>query len=95
MCPIWHIGNNNLNHDYNLNTKTLPILLNIIYELDLGMVVDPNLNFNNHIIKTVNKTNQIAGMLVWNITFKWKDVTVPIFTSMVCPVLDVGPNGQE
>ena len=88
-CQVLHIGNNNLNQDYNLNTKTQStVLKNIICEKDLGVFVDPNLNFYNHIIKTVNKANQIAGMLVRNITFKSKDVMVPLFKSLVRPVLE-------
>ena len=30
---------------------------------DLGMVVDKNLRFSNHIIDKVNKANQIVGII--------------------------------
>ena len=59
-------------------------------ERDLGVVVDSELKFGIHVESTVKKANQIAGLLIKTITYKSKDVMVPLFKSLVRSVLEYG-----
>ena len=40
-----------------------------VAEKDLGVIIDPNLDFDNHISATVKKAIRLSGMLMRNITF--------------------------
>ena len=52
-------------------------------EKDLGVNIDPLLNFDNHVNITVKKARQISGLIVKSITFKSKDTMIPLFKSLV------------
>ena len=47
-------------HNYKINNKDLE---NKSVIKDLGIAVDENLRFSNHIIDKVNKANQIMGII--------------------------------
>jgi hypothetical protein len=59
-------------------------------EKDLGIVMDNKLNFDNHINETAKKANRIAGMILGNIQYKHKSILVPLFKSLVRPILEYG-----
>ena len=79
-----HIGKNNPEHKYiinsGINTHELDITKS---EKDLGVFIDPNLNFEDHITNTVSKARRTAGLLSRTITYKSKDIMVPLFKSLV------------
>ena len=52
--------------------------------------MNPLLNFEEHINIAVKKARKIAGLIIRNITYKSKDVMVPLFKLMVQPVLEYG-----
>ena len=56
----------------NANVKTK--LDSTTAEKDLGVVIDLNLEFDAHIISTVQKANKFSGLLMRNITHKSKDI---------------------
>ena len=43
-------------------------------EQDLGVIVNPDLNFEKHIAEKVKKANSISGFLMRTITYKTKDI---------------------
>ena len=59
-------------------------------EKDLGVIVDPDLSFNTHINETIKKANRLCGMLVGNIQCKDANIMVPLFKSLVRPVIEYG-----
>ena len=61
-----------------------------VAEKDLGVIIDPNLDFDNHISATVKKANRLSGMLMRNITYKHKDIILPLYKSLIRSVLEYG-----
>merc|ERR1711923_376589 len=86
-CGVMHLGKNNPNYPYKIDGKPLNVTCS---EKDLGVYVDPLLNFEEHILKTVKKARQISGLITRTITFKSKDIMVPLYTSLVRPILEYG-----
>ena len=86
-CGVMHLGKNNPKHKYTINNT---ILHETTSEKDLGVYVDPLLNFEDHINITVKKARKIAGLIMRNITYKSKDIMVPLFKSLVRPILEYG-----
>ena len=52
--------------------------------------MDPLLNFEEHINKTVKKARQISGLIIRTISFKSKDIMIPLYKSLVRPILEYG-----
>ena len=52
-------------------------------EKDLGVNIDPLLNFENHISNITKKARQLSGLIVKSITHKSKDIMIPLFKSIV------------
>ena len=86
-CGVMHLGKNNPNYKYTLNNKPLNVTLS---EKDLGVHVDPLLNFQDHIDIKVKKARQIAGLVSRTITYKSRDIMVPLYKSLVRPILEYG-----
>ena len=59
-------------------------------ERDLGVIIDPLLTFEDHIQNVVKKANKICGLLMRTIHNKDKDIMVPLFKSLVRPILEYG-----
>ena len=57
-------------------------------EKDLGVHVDPLLEFNEHISKVVKKSRGIAGMIFKSISSRTSDILVPLFIALVRPNLE-------
>ena len=68
-------------------TRTLE---NTTQEKDLGVIVDPLLNFEDHINCTVSKGNRIAGLLVRTITNKSPDIMIPLYKALIRSILEYG-----
>ena len=82
-----HLGKNNLKHTYTINNTPLN---ETILEKDLGVFVDPLLNFEEHINKTVKKARKISGLIIRTISFKSKDIMIPLYKSLIRPILEYG-----
>ena len=58
-------------------------------EKDLGVVVDNKLKFDQHINETVKKSNKLVGMMIRHyISFKTNHIMVPVFKTLIRPVLE-------
>ena len=87
-CKVLHLGKNNPHLNYFMPDGNL--LESSEAEKDLGIIVDPLLNFERHINETVNKANRLAGLLVRTITNKSPDIMIPLFKSLIRPLLEYG-----
>ena len=59
--------------------------------VDLGLLMDPKLNFNSHVITMVNKANGVLGFAKrWAKEFSDPYITKQLFTSLVRPILEYG-----
>ena len=90
-CKILHLGKNNPKYEYKIKEGTnISTLEETKCEKDLGVNIDPELNFNNHIKLTIKKARRVSGMILRNITFKSKSILVPLFKTLIRPILEYG-----
>ena len=86
-CCVIHMGPNNDNANYKLGQTTLN---STSAEKDLGVYVDNELTFEYHIQETVKRANKMVGMITHFIQYKNKEIMVPLFKSLVRPILEYG-----
>ena len=88
-CKVLHLGKNNPCYPYTIhedaNVSTLEVT---ICEKDLGVHIDPLLNFNEHIDSVVKKSRSLSGLIMRVISFKSIDIMIPLFKSLIRPVLE-------
>ena len=90
-CKVLHIGKDNPRHKYYMNDEGKVNELDItIAEKDLGIIIDPNLSFETHINEVVKKCNRLTGMLIRTMTNLTPKIMIPLFKSLVRPVLEYG-----
>ena len=90
-CKVLHVGNNNPNYDYFIGEPNNKTKLEITeLEKDLGVNIDPHLNFKKHIKITVQKATGICYSILRNFTFRTQEVLVPLFKTLVRPILEYG-----
>ena len=78
-CGVMQLGENNPKYTYTINNTPLKETTS---EKDLGLYVDPLLNFEDHINNTVNKARKISGLIIRTISFKSKDIMIPLYKSL-------------
>ena len=84
-----HLGENDPNYDYFIGTDDSRVKLEESnLEKDLGVYIDPNLNFEKHIEKITQKAASKCSSILRNFTFRSKEVLVPLFKSLIRPVLE-------
>ena len=82
-----HLRKNNPRHKYTINNWDEVCDLNItICEKDLGVYIDPLLDFNEHMAKTVKKARSITGMILRNINGRTYTSNHPIVFSRGFPL---------
>ena len=59
-------------------------------EKDLGVHIDPNLNFKDHVNKTVKKASYTSYKILNNFTYRDGNILIPLFKSLVRPILEYG-----
>ena len=85
------MGKNNPKHDYFIGDGTQRIILEETdLEKDLGVFLDPELNFKSHIKKTVQKASYTSFKILKNFTYRDSNILVPLFKSLVRPILEYG-----
>ena len=88
-CQVLHLGENNPKYDYFIGTDDSRVKLEESnLEKDLGVYIDPNLNFEKHIEKITQKAASKCSSILRNFTFRSKEVLVPLFKSLIRPVLE-------
>ena len=86
-CGVMHLGKNNPCFTYTLNNTTLKQTSS---EKDLGVFVDPLLNFEDHINASVKKAKRMSGLIMHTINYKSKTIMIPLFKSLVRPIIEYG-----
>ena len=90
-CKVLHLGFNNPHHTYYmLNENSKIALESTKCEKDLGVHVDCQLKFENHIQSQVKKARSTAAVINSNITHKVPIVMLPLFKSMVRSLVEYG-----
>ena len=88
-CNMMHLGKNNLQYEYTMSGgESLQNLSITKCEKDLGVHIDPLLNFNEHITKTIKKAISTSGMILRNICSRSKDILLPLYKALVRPHLE-------
>ena len=72
-------------HRYQVNDRELE---HVFEEKDLGVVMDSNLNFEDHIIAKVNKANSIMGLIRRSFSFLDVNLFKKLYISYVRPHLE-------
>ena len=88
-CKVLHIGKNNPRYEYHIKDGNETRKLETTQEeKDLGVIVDENLTFEKHINETVKKCRQLCGLIMGTITYKTKEIMIPLFKALVRPILE-------
>ena len=59
-------------------------------EKDLGVIFDKDLSFDTHIQKSINKANQMIGLIKRSFSYLNKDTFLKLYKAMVRPHLEYG-----
>ena len=86
-CKTMHIGRSNQQADYQLNGSTLG---KTSQEKDLRLVVANDLKSSVHVTTVAAKANSRLGIINRNFSVLTKDILLPLYLSLVRPILDYG-----
>ena len=90
-CKILHLGKNNLKNNYFVGTHNERVLLEeTCLEKDLGIYIDPDLNFKKHIKNIVKKASYSSYKILKNFSFKKAKILIPLFKTLIRPILEYG-----
>ena len=87
LCKFLHIGKNSLHHPYILNGTALQEVSN---ERDLGVIVDAELKFHDHVASTVLKASRVLYVIKHTFVYKDKDTICRLYKGLVRPILEYG-----
>ncbi len=90
-CKILHLGKNNDKNNYFVGTHNERVLLEeTCLEKDLGIYIDPDLNFKKHIKNIVKKASYSSYKILKNFSFKKANILIPLFKTLIRPILEYG-----
>ena len=84
-CSVIHFGFNNSESDLTLGGRLLEVHES---ERDLGVMVQCNLKVDKQCCKAANEANRKLGMMKRGFKNRSKDIMLPLYKSMVRPLLD-------
>ena len=89
-CKVMHLGRGNPQHEYTMTMEdgTLHTLQGTKEEKDLGVLIDYNLNFSNHVQTQVNKANKILGVVKHTFKYLDKEAFLHLYKSLIRPHLE-------
>ena len=82
---VLHIGSGNRLFQYELNGH---VLASSKEEKDLGVIVTDNLKSSSNCQAAYNKANRVLGMIKRTITYKSPDILLPLYKSLVRPLVE-------
>ena len=86
---VLHMGRNNPGYQYTTPIANVRVELETtVLEKDLGINVDPELKFSQHIERKVNKANKVLAMIRRSYEFIDSDTMKRLFTALVRPHLE-------
>ena len=91
-CKILYIGKDDPQFDYQMedndgNVKNLTV---VNCEKDLGVYVQDNLKFDQHISITVNRANRLVGLIKRAFSYLDEETLLVIYKTLIRPILDCG-----
>ena len=90
-CKVLHVGKNNPEHDYSMKMKGVNRpLQQCEKEKDFGVIFNKDLSFDTHIQKSINKANQMIGLIKRTFSYLNKDTFLKLYKAMVRPHLEYG-----
>ena len=91
QCKVLRVGKNNPERDYNVKMKGVNRpLQKCEEEKDLGVIFDKDLSFDTHIQKSINKANQMIGLIKRTFSYLNKDTFLKLYKAMVRSHLEYG-----
>merc|ERR1711963_630999 len=88
-CNVLHLGGNNPKNAYFIGDEGNRTQLTVTkLEKDLGVHIDETLSFDQHVEKITKKASSRCAKILKNFTFRSRDVLLPIFKSIVRPILE-------
>ena len=90
-CKILHIGKKNPKNKYYVGSEQdKQELEDTDLEKDLGIFIDPNLDFKKHIKNIVKKASYLSYKILKNFTYRDANILVPLFKTLIRPILEYG-----
>ena len=86
-CKTMHIGRSNQQAHYQLNGSRLE---KSTQEKDLGIIVTNDLKSSAHVTTVAAKANSRLGIIKRNFSVLSRDILLPLYLSLVRPILDYG-----
>ena len=90
-CKVRHMGKDNPRHTYTM--KDGSIINNLVVtecEKDLGVYIDSDLSFNEHVKITINKAKNMCYLIMRTFTYKSPSIMVPLYKSLIRPIIEYG-----
>ena len=88
-CKVMHIGVENQKRSYEMMKRGKVIVLEkTIIEKDMGVNVDNQLKFSNHM--QVNKGNKLLGLIRRSFTYLYNNSMLIMYKTLVRPLIEYG-----
>ena len=84
-CKCIHIGHGNMDEEYKMGGA---ILGRITQETNLGVTFSGDMNVSEQCVIAASKGNQMLGLIRRTITYKDKQLIVPLYKAIVRPHLE-------
>ena len=90
-CHVMYYGKTNPKQKYFMKSEEQEIEIDVCEEeKDLGVTFEPQLSFDTHINKIINKANQMIGLIKRTFIHLNKDILLKLYKSLVRPHLEYG-----
>ena len=90
-CKILHIGRSNPAHSFYMKDgRDITEIVRTKREKDLGVNIDEDLKFSEHIEIQVNKANKLLGLIRRSFTHLDKESMLILYKSLIRPLLEYG-----
>ena len=84
-CKVLHVGRKNRKLEYSMGNR---LLESVKEEKDLGVLISDNLKSSRQCQAAYSKANQMLGMIRRTISYKSKGIMVPLYKSIVRPLVE-------
>ena len=84
-CFVLHLGSKNQKYAYTLNGSAVQIATS---EKDLGIIIDDNLSFSEHVSTMCKKANRRLGMLLRSFILRDYVLLTSLYKTYVRPIFE-------